>query len=211
LADEIRLTEIDASNIDLHTRLHANDKCLFLFEYTSGQGYSFSATNDLISNLKKKPGQPGQYYKNQAISRCAGYLRTALDGLWLDQATLVPVPPSKSADHPEYDNRMVRICQLIRPNLDVRAIVRQTQSIAAAHEVGVGERPSVEDLLQVYEIDEAQALPGPKVIGIFDDVLTAGTHYRAMQIKLSERYPGVPIFGIFIARRVFATSDFEEL
>ena len=210
MADQIRLTEIDATNIDLHARLTAADKCLFLFEYTSGQGYAFSATNNLISNLKKKPSQPNQYYKNQAISRSAAYLAATLNGEWLDRATLVPVPPSKAADHPEYDNRMERICRAIRRGLDVRLLVRRTQSTAAAHEVAAGERPSVEDLLAVYEIDESLTEPAPKVIGIFDDVLTAGTHYRAMQIKLSERFPGVPIFGIFIARRVFATSDFGE-
>jgi len=210
LVEPIRLTEIDASNIDLHARLHAGDTCLFLFEYTSGQGYAFSATNDLISNLKKKPGQRGQSYKNQAIARCAANLREALNADWLAQATLVPVPPSKATDHPEYDNRMERICLGIRAGLDVRAIVRQTQSTAAAHEVAIGDRPSVDDLLAVYEIDETKTTPAPQSIAIVDDVLTAGTHYRAMQIALSNRFPGVPIFGIFIARRVFATPDFEE-
>lgn len=210
MAEEIRLTEIDASNIDLHARLTENDKCLFLFEYTSGQNYAFSVTNDLISNLKKKPGAGGQYYKEQAISRCAAHLRATLSADWLTQATLVPVPPSKAPGDPLFDNRIERMCRQIHPTIDVRTIVRQTQSIAAAHEVAVGERPSVEDLLAIYEIDEAVTAPAPSVIGIVDDVLTAGTHYRAMQIKLSERYPGTSIFGIFIARRVFANAPFED-
>ena len=205
------LTEIDSSNTDLHARLTDTDNCLFLFEYTSGQGYAFSSTNDLISNLKKKPGAGGQYYKSQAISRCANYLRATLDADWLKIATLVPVPPSKILGDPLYDDRVERICRLIGPGIDVRAIVRQTQSVTAAHEALPGDRPSVEDLLAVYEIDAACAAPPPKVIGIIDDVLTAGTHYRAMQIRLAAQYPGVPIFGIFIARRVFATSDFDEL
>ncbi len=95
MPDQLRLTEIDASNIDLHSRLTENDKCLFLFEYTSGQTYAFSATNDLISNLKKKPGAAGQFYKAQAISKCAAYLRATLSPEWLKTATLVPAPPSK--------------------------------------------------------------------------------------------------------------------
>lgn len=73
-----------------------------------------------------------------------------------------------------------------------------------------GERPGVEDLLAIYAIDEALAQPAPAVIGIFDDALTAGTHYRAMETALRNRFPGVPIFGFFIARRVFATADFED-
>lgn len=211
LPDAIRLTEIDESNIELHTRLTAEDRCLFLFEYTSGHDYTFSATNDLISNLKKKPGAPGQFYKGQAINRCANYLRTALNADWLRQATLVPVPPSKAPGDLLYDNRMERVCRQIQHGIDVRLLVRQTLSTAAAHEVQPGDRPTVEDLLAVYQIDEQLAAPAPNVIGIVDDVLTAGTHYRAMQIRLAERYPGVPIFGLFIARRVFATTEFEDL
>lgn len=211
MPDEIRLTEIDASNIELHTRLNDTDRCLFIFEYTSGQDYTFSATNNLISNLKKKPGASGQWYKGQAITQAAAYLRATLSADWLKQATLVPVPPSKAVGDPLYDDRMLRICRLIQQGLDTRLIVRQTVSTVAAHEVELGDRPSVEDLLAVYEIDEAQTAPSPKIIGIIDDVLTAGTHFRAVQIKLSERFPGVPIFGIFIARRVFATPDFAEV
>lgn len=211
MPDAIRLTEIDASNIDLHTRLTADDRCLFLFEYTSGQDYTFSATNNLIINLKKKPGAPGQYYKNQAIARCTDYLRQTLNADWLKQATLVPVPPSKARGDPLYDNRMERVCRQIQPGADVRLLVHQTQSTAAAHEVQPGDRPTVEDLLAVYEINEQLAAPAPKVIGIVDDVLTAGTHYRAMQIRLAERFPGVPIFGLFIARRVFATTESDDL
>jgi hypothetical protein len=210
LPDEIRLTAIDESNIGLHARLTAEDKCFFLFEYTSGQGYDCSATNNLIANLKKKPAAKGQYYKNEAIGRCAAVLRQTLAADWLAGATLVPLPPSKAADHPEHDPRMERICRAIQPGLDVRPLVRQTMSTAAAHEAGAGERPSVEDLLAIYEIDETLAQPAPTAIGIFDDVLTAGTHYRAMEITLRDRFPGVPIFGIFIARRVFPTSDFDE-
>ena len=209
LPDGIRLTAIDASNIGLHARLTADDRCYFLFEYTSGQGYDFSATNNLISNLKKKPGAKGQYYKDRAISSCAAVLRQTLNPDWLAGATLVPVPPSKAAGHPDHDDRMERICRAIRPGLDVRPLVRQTESTAAAHEAGAGERPSVDDLLAIYAVDEALVEPAPAVIGIFDDVLTAGTHYRAMEITLRNRFPGVPIFGFFIARRVFATPDFD--
>jgi hypothetical protein len=50
-------------------------------------------------------------------------------------------------------------------------------------------------------------------MAILDDVLTAGTHFRAMSIVLSQRFPGVPIVGLFIARRVFppAALDFAGI
>jgi hypothetical protein len=43
----------------------------------------------------------------------------------------------------------------------------------------------------------------PRAIGVVDDVLTAATHFRAMKDVLATRFPGIPITGIFIARRVF--------
>jgi hypothetical protein len=201
----MRLSEIDDSSRGDHTRLRDDDKCLFMYEYTSGRDYSFSATNNLINNLKKKPtASVAQLrYKAGAIDQCATALREALNPEWLNVATVVPIPGSKSADHPDFDNRMERVARLIRPGLDVRNLIIQGQSTAAAHEVSLGDRVTVEELVELYGINEALAAPPPRTIGILDDVLTAGTHYRAMRIVLNRRFPGVPITGLFIARRVF--------
>ena len=210
LADPLRLTKIDDSNRDIHPRLTPDDQCFFLFEYTSGKRWDFSSTNGLISTLKRKPDQKGQYYKNQAIQRCGAYFRATMNPNWLQSGTLVPVPPSRATDHPDFDNRMERICRGIQPGLDIRPLVIQRHSTVAAHERGDAPRPSVEDLLEIYEINEDVSEPVPVSIAIVDDVLTAGTHYRAMQIKLNERFPGIPIFGIFIARRVFPEIEGDE-
>lgn len=211
----MRLSEIDDSNREDHTRLLPEDTCLYLYEYTSGRDYTFSATNNLVNNLKKKPSASRAQlgYKAGAITGCAKTLGAALNPKWLDLATIVPVPGSKAADHPDFDTRMEQVARQIRPGLDVRNLVIQAQSTNAAHEVGVGDRVTVQELLDLYSIDETIAAPAPRAIGILDDVLTAGTHFRAMKIKLAERFPGVPITGLFIARRVFppAADDFDVL
>jgi predicted amidophosphoribosyltransferase len=211
--DEIRLSLIDESNRDDHSRLTAEDNCYFLFEYTSRRGYSFSSTNQLIANLKKKPstaGQQGYHYKGRAILDCARSLGAALKPTWLSEATLVPTPGSKAHGHPDYDDRIERICRAMRqPQPDVRALVIQTASTTASHEAGDGDRVTVEELLALYRIDESLATPAPKSIAIVDDVLTAGTHYRAMHTVLSARFRTVPIIGLFVARRVFPDDDFE--
>jgi hypothetical protein len=213
LVDEIRLSIIDESNRDDHSRLTADDTCYYLFEYTSHRGYSLSSTNQLIANLKKKPsaaGQQGYHYKVRAIAACARHLGAALNPDWLAQATLVPVPGSKVLGHPDHDDRIERICRAMRqPPPDVRALVVQTESTTASHEAEEGERVTVENLLSVYEVDETLAEPAPSSIAIIDDVLTAGTHFRAMQIVLSTRFPNVPLIGLFVARRVFPDDDFE--
>jgi hypothetical protein len=53
-------------------------------------------------------------------------------------------------------------------------------------------------------------VPAPQAIGIFDDVLTVGTHFVAMKTILARRFPTIPIVGIFIARRVFANPLAES-
>ncbi|MER8569013.1 hypothetical protein NKH85_12525 [Mesorhizobium sp. M0924] len=80
-------------------------------------------------------------------------------------------------------------------------MVAVTSPHAAAHESNI--RATLSGLLAIYEIDQPLANIKPvRSIAIFDDALTAGTHYRAIQIKLSARFPGVPTFGMFGARRV---------
>jgi hypothetical protein len=114
----------------------------------------------------------------------------------------LPVELSKVQGDPNHDDRIVRICQAIPQTfpIDVRELVVQAVSTAAAHE---GDRPSVEDLLNIYQIDETKVAPAPLRIGIVGDVLTAGTHYRAMHTIFNGRFPDVPIVGMFIARQVF--------
>lgn len=200
-----KFTKVDESNIQDHARLVAADQIFFLFEYTSRANYSYSKANSLIANLKKRPSRShlAEYgYKAQAMHDCAAWLAEAINPAWLNGATLVPVPPSRAHGDPDYDDRISRICQAIPQTfpIDVRELVVQTVSTPAAHE---GDRPAVEDLLRIYQIDETLTTPAPLRIAIVDDVLTAGTHYRAMHTVLSGRFPGVPIVGMFIARRVF--------
>ena len=46
------LTRIDDLTCDLYPFLTADDECYYLREYTSGQGFEYSHTNSLISNLR---------------------------------------------------------------------------------------------------------------------------------------------------------------
>src|SRR5450755_1393836 len=72
-------------------------------------------------------------------------------------------------------------------------------SARAAHESS--DRPSVEELMANYQFDDALCANPPEVIGIVDDVLTVGNHFRAMSNKLTERFTNASIVGIFVARR----------
>lgn len=203
-------TRIDESTIGDHPRLLASDEVYYLYEYTSGQNYTYGATNNLISNLKKKPSRrllPDYRYKMRDMDQCARDLAQAINPEWLNGATLVPVPPSKAREHPDYDDRMAQICRSIPAavQVDVREMILQTASMEAAHESPA--RPTVEDLLEVYRGVDALTVPIPRRIAIVDDVLTAGTHFRAMHTMLTRRFSGVPVVGMFIARRIFPQID----
>tara|TARA_R110002110_G_scaffold68080_4_gene184721 strand:- start:26880 stop:27539 length:660 start_codon:yes stop_codon:yes gene_type:complete len=211
--NKVRLSKIDPSNWQDHAHIGTGDECYFLREYTKGQGYGFSDTNQLIFNLKKPMegrGRMGWRYKGEAIGQCASEMKGALNPDWLTSVVLIPVPPSKSRDDPAYDNRMHQVCELIEPGGGTRDLVVQHGSTRASHACEEGERVSVDELKALYRIDEALAGPSPALIGIVDDVVTAGTHFRAMSDVLSARFPDVPITGLFVARRVFPDISFED-
>jgi hypothetical protein len=209
-----RLTKIDDLVRPDHFYLTAADDCYFLGEYTARKGYAFSATNQLVLNFKKtmdKRGTPQWKYKERAINDAATAFRMALNSEWLNAATLVPIPPSKARADALYDDRMLRMVEAIRPQprSDIRELIVQTANMPAAHEQQ--QRPRPEDIAANYALNAALQNPVPGTIGLFDDVLTTGAHYRAASDLLQRTYPGVRIVGLFIARRVPEAVDWDEI
>lgn len=203
----VRFREIDDQNRDDHYYITNDDACLFLYEYTSGMGYAHSETNSLILNLKKKKNSGGYIWKGRAIASCAAALGPALNPKWLAEAVLVPIPPSKIKTDPMYDDRMTQVCRSIRSSvpIDVRELIEQIHSTPAVHD---GDRLRPEEIEANYRVDENQCSEGqPKYIGLVDDMLTAGAHFRAAKNILSKRFPASKITGIFIARRIFAEPE----
>lgn len=209
-----RLTKIDDLARPDHYYLTAEDDCYFLGEYTARKGYAFSATNQLILNFKKPVtvrGTAQWNYKERAIGDVAAAFRTTLNGEWLNTATLVPIPPSKAKTDPLYDDRLVRMLRAIRPQPapDTRELIVQRANMAAAHEQA--NRPKPDDIAANYAIDEQLRNPAPQIIGLFDDVLTTGAHFRAASNILKTAYPAVRIIGVFVARRVPEAVDWAKI
>jgi hypothetical protein len=204
----LRLSKIDELTRPDHTFLEADDECFYLGEYTARKGYQFSETNNLIYNLKKpmdRRGRSGWEYKQLAIEKAGKLMREALEASnprWLSVATLVPIPPSKTKTDPMYDDRMFKVLQILGTGIkiDVRELVIQRQSTEAAH--STESRPRVDELYDNYAINESLAAPTPRIIGVFDDLLTTGAHFKAVQRLLRERFRKAEIYGIFIARRI---------
>ncbi|MBD1228315.1 hypothetical protein [Xenorhabdus griffiniae] len=205
-----RLTQIDELTRNYHYHLTGDDVCYYYGEYTSGRNYIHSDTNQLIWNLKKsvRTSNPNELrYKQRAIFEVAQLVARIGN---LKDITFVPVPPSKCETDPEYDNRMefiLKEAKLINPELDYRKLITQRNSMAASHTAT--NRPSPEEIAANYIFDSNLAIGIRPSIVIFDDVLTAGSHYKAMKTVIKQHIPHVEIIGLFIARTV-RESDFDD-
>lgn len=199
-------TAVDELLRPLYPHLTAADQCYFLREYTSGRGFAHSETNRLILNLKKSPDRrdrPEWHYKELAIQQVAREFRESLNLQRLRAVTFVPMPPSKRKDDPLYDERMLQMLRTmdVDGQLDIRELLLLSASTTAAHATVT--RPTIEELVANLTIDEGLTHPPPTSIALVDDVLTTGAHFVAAKRVLTTRFPGIPIRGLFVARRVF--------
>ena len=179
-------------------------------------GWKGSDTNDLIDNFKKSPEKfrmnPKVWkWKIRAIEQIGAELCATLNHEWLKIATLVPIPPSKTSEHPDYDERMLSLLHGIAHatgvKTDIRELIVQTEDTEAFH--SRDDRRDPVEIESRYRINESVANPTPKVIGVFDDLLTTGAHFRAASSLFAKRFPNIPIVGIFVARRVIPETEFE--
>ena len=203
-------TAIDELTRADHYYLDANDQCAFIGEYTAHAGYQHSQTNQLIHNLKKgmeKRGTGEWYYKERAIEQAAAAFRAVLSEQALTAYTFVPIPSSKARGDPGYDDRMARVLEAIRPSqpIDARELIVQTESMLAAHESLAHRDPH--DIQTRYRVEEGLSSPTPVALIVVDDMLTTGAHFKAAQSVLNKRFPRVPIFGLFVARRALPEDD----
>lgn len=192
-----------------HVFLEAADQCIYFGEYTAGQLAQHSQTNQLVRNFKhevrwrQNPSSGPWMHKQRAIRSVAEAVARAIKPEFFSSVTLVPTPPSKAKTDPAYDSRAEDCLRLVSGfagcAVDVRELVRQRTSTAASHKSEV--RASVDELTANYEIDEALVVPRPQAIIVFDDLLTTGRHFKAMQRILHQRFPGVLVYGLFVARR----------
>jgi hypothetical protein len=204
----IRLQQIDDTNRHDHHYLTPEDECYFLYEYTAGAGWQHGTTNQLIHNLKKKKGDGGFQYKPGAITQCSRDFSATIAEPWLSDSVLIPIPPSKIKTDPAHDDRISQICRGIRKPgpPDVRELIEQIKSTEAFHE---GLRLKPNELRANYSFNEAHLNNLPASVGVVDDLLTTGSHYRAVRDMILERVPNCRVVGFFVARRALP-SAFEE-
>lgn len=207
-----RLLQLDEITRAEHYYICAGDVCFHLWEYVKGGRVQEYSTNQLILNLQIPLSDRTQNvyrwrYKGQAIRYSARALSQVVPRDFFDHFTWVPVPPSAAKDSPLHDTRLIQILRAVHPPVpDVRELVFQDVDHESKAKGFAPEARAAE-----FRINEDVANPAPTRIVLFDDVLTTGSHYKAMQMILSARFPGVPIMGVFLARtiRPGETAGFE--
>jgi hypothetical protein len=210
LSTLLRLSKIDSHNRGDHSQLDTSDEGSVYYwrEYAAWKDYSFSETNQRIKNFKITPAagranpQRG-HHKEGALHLLAGEVaKFIVPTVVLHGATIVPIPPSKLVGDPDHDDRIMRLLQRACSNhtVDIRQAIIHRQNMAADHEGTT--RLTFSERLKLTCLDAALLRPIPKWVVIFDDVVTHGTHYKVAKHLLSAAWPGVPITGVFIARRV---------
>ncbi len=129
-------------------------------------------------------------------------MRNILGTSAIETTTFIPVPPSKAKGDADYDDRLLRVLKrmALGCDADIREAVTQRNSLIASH---VGEeRTSIQDLVENFALDHAMAVdPRNAIFVIFDDVLTTGRHFKAMQSVLTNAVPSAHTVGLFLARR----------
>jgi hypothetical protein len=216
-----RLTWIDETGRDQHAFLQEGDRCLFFGEYFAGKGYQGGGTNQLMFNFKTLPSTARTHparrsYKESAIAAVAAGLREVLGRDQIERLTFVPIPPSKTPDHPDYDDRLTRALTMgcAGFNSDIRLLLRRLSSTESDHRTGA--RLTPEMLYSLLELDSAAVAAKPlrEAIVLFDDVITTGKSFKCCERRLREAIPAtLPIMGLFVARRILRNplDDAENL
>ncbi|MFZ2784703.1 MAG: hypothetical protein WAZ36_09905 [Sediminibacterium sp.] len=193
-----------------HYYLEEGDNCTYLMEYVPK---SRDHVESLIMNFKKKmdrEGKPDWGYKKKAIEQIADILQESVPAFEEPDTILVPIPPSKRKDHPMYDDRGIRLLNLFaqkRQHADVREIISVLESIDASHDLE--NRPAPDAIRANLVVDENLCTNSKPKIILVDDVITAGSHFKACQSILQPFFPDSIISGLFIARRAVRNFQFR--
>jgi hypothetical protein len=191
-----------------HSYLSSADRCSFLLEFISGSNVPSAERRQILRDFKCTPSAAVASVrraacKHRAIAIMARWLREAVSRRAAQEATWVPVPPSKAPVDCEFDDRLTRTLALAFRGYDVdlRQLLFQVHSTPADHLRSP--RLSAAALFENLCVDATSlsARPVRQRIHLFDDVLTTGKHYKCCERRLRDALPHTPISGVFLLRR----------
>lgn len=201
-----------------------NHEQLYLFYgriYTPRKGYKHSKTNQLVLNLKKKPTSSNErelYWKSKAINQFASEVIDFLSPNLPPNKprALIPMPPSKTRQHPDYDDRMEQVAQLVVQRLVVQRfsnlrywpLLKSIKDVEGSHTGNISRNP--EELFKTIDVEKREVgnYLNEEIVYVIDDVLTSGSHFMAARQHILKYFPNIQISGLFWAKTQ-SIEDFD--
>jgi hypothetical protein len=184
-----------------HFHLTEEDDCYFLWEWDA-KPYAQSAATDFIGNFQKDPKYRNDYwpwlFKQTAVRHAATAIGSTMLPEW-QSALFVPVPPSKIKGDERHDCRLIDTLSLVRPAVAFQELVVQLANTQSRQKM-------IQPMTRAHNWRLGTLNKVPTRFVVFDDLLTGASHFAAMKIVLSRRFHGVPVSGLFLARRILPTS-----
>lgn len=205
----LSLKTLDTSSIGDHSKIDVEDNIFYLEDYEAKGTFQGSNGNNIILNLKKSMDRKGTsewIHKERAIREIADVIADVMNegAERVEKVYWIPVPPSKNKTDPLFDDRVYRILVLAHGLSGnhkhiVADVFQQTLSRDAFSTKKIAR--SIEDLTANYVMgDIPKYNPKTDAIVIFDDVLTTGCHFKAIEGMIRDKYDDPDITGIFVAR-----------
>jgi len=208
-------SKVDRLELKNREYLNPEDECFYYMTlpnrhvYTGGVPWGSPARSQMM-NLKKPIEQiqshPNlQRYKVQAINQFASdvaeILQRSAGSLSKQKTAIVPMPPSKSVCDPNYDDRIVRVCQIAQAacdnvNLDYVDCIQSKKTRPSAHSSGNRLTPAQHIANLTFNNSVLQAY---ETVLLVDDTLTLGATFSACKQLICQVYPDMRVVGLFWA------------
>lgn len=215
----MKFLELAEEHMHEHSYLNIQDNIYYLEEYRSGDGYAGNG-NSLIINLKKSVERKGTdewKHKEKAIIDMAILLAEEMDnGNGVKRKIYwIPIPPSKIRTDPLFDDRTYRILTLAtaisssKKHFVVDALHQNSNRESFSTST---DKRDIANLVSNYLMNDIPNYdPETDMIVIFDDLLTTGCHFKAVEEVILNRYDNAKIMGIFVARRVLRNKAVTQI
>jgi predicted amidophosphoribosyltransferase len=194
-----------------HFYLTPADECYYLFNYKPGVGYNDNAVNRFVADYKRAPATQKSVAgsKLTALAQVKRLLAACLPEVFdLCDITVVPVPPSKTRESAQHDDRNYRVLSWLQQlGLHAQELVYCERDMYAAH--AGRQRPTLHQLTENLSVNHELLRYTKRKVVLFDDVLTSGAHYTACKQRIQEVLPAVDVAGVFIARRAIQEQPLQ--
>lgn len=188
----------------------SKDECYFYMIYTPGGGFQASQANSRIYNFKateqnpKKPLKYIQESRREFAKDLKPAIQTILNLSPANTTSLAFIPTSKHRQDPNYNGNFEEVCKYLKDEFKDMLLIetpveiiksRQSSAIATGHRG----REYIEQLKSNFKWKGLKYKAN--ILVLFDDVLTTGSHFKAIKEVIEANIQSEPlrIIGLFWA------------